>query len=967
MSGKASLPQPVAARRPRRPRVHVLLLCVAAAGVTFLTSSSLLYANDQPGRAQNVPSNAQAILAKCAALNMLPGPPANFHAREESDRYEQGIPSTHIRNATIWTGGKNGTEVVYGDVLLDRGVVKAVGYVPRTILDQMKDVTVVDADGAWVTPGLIDFHSHIGIYSLPSLAGTFSLNSFQGDVHPWLRSVDAFDNHDESLRLAIAGGITSMQTLPGSATAVAGQSFMLKLRTTKERSPFSMVIEPPYGLNGTKGDPSTPPRWRHLKQAVGENLDAWGTRMDNSWDFRAAYDEARKIKNAQDAYCMKAQAGLWNNLASDFPENLKWEALVDVLRGKVKLSQHVYAAVDIDTIVRLSNEFQFRVDSFHHAAEAYLVPEVLNKTWGGTPAIALFANNYRYKREAYRGSAYAPRILSDYGFPVIMKTDHPAMNGRYLLFEAQQAHYYGLAAEFALASITTVPAKAAGLDHRIGMVREGADADIVMWDSHPLRLGAAPVRVWIDGAPQAVGAETGIVVGKGKEAPEWREVPETPDWKKERRETVKWEGLPPLEVESVRGRVVFSNVSEVLIKNKGEIATVLGRGVHQHSGSMGEGVVVIDDGKMVCTGDASSCSSFLGRAERTVDLQGGSLAPAFISFGSELGLEEITYEYSTGDGPVYDAFVTDLPKILGDVGGVVRASDALSFQSRNALLAHRAGVTVATTYPHAIFTSNTITGLSATFRTGSPHALADGAIIQRISALHYNVHHPPFSPVGSGTQSPSVSTRIAVLRRLLLEDSDKDETSRWFGRAAEGQVPLVVDVSAADAMASLLDLKREVEGKRGTRMRVVFSGATEAHLLAKEIGKAGVGVILAPARPMPLNWDDRRLLPGPPLSNDTSIVTLLENNVLVGLGTVEPGFAANTRFDVGWAAAESNGRISPEQALALGSVNLERLLGIDQALEANGDMVAYVGGGPLDMGSKVVGVVSGGRGVVDLV
>ncbi|THH05912.1 hypothetical protein EW146_g9771 [Bondarzewia mesenterica] len=701
-------------RRRRRP-----ILFVSLVSLVFVCNTYLSYSASRASPSlQTVPVNAQETMARCSALKMTPGPHEDFYEREESDRWEPGTNATLIRNATVWTGELEGGEtVVHGDVLLDRGIIKAVGDVPASLLRGMDNLTVVDAEGAWVTPGLVDLHSHIGIYTWPALAGGcmvpeiasqelslifdneggFELNSYKGPVLPWLRSIDAFHTHDEAAELAIAGGVTSIQVLPGSANAIGGQSFMVKLRKTSERSPSSMIIEPPHGLNGTQVDPHARPRWRHLKQAAGENLDTYGNRMDSMWSFRAAYNEARKIKVAQDVYCAKAEAGLWDMIHGDYPENLQWEALVDVLRGRVKITQHVYEAVDIDTIVRLSNEFQFHIASFHHAAEAYLVPDVLKRAWGGPPAVALFANNYGYKREAYRGSVFAPRVLADNGIPVIMKTDHPALNGRYLLYEAQKAHYYGLPAHLALASVTSTPAAAAGLAHRIGVVRRGADADVVLWDSHPLRVGATPKSVWIDGIMQ-VGE--GVVVGRGKEGREWREVPQVPDWTEERRRAVEWDGVPPLEAGSQgdTGRVVFRNVSEMLRVARGrggdDVDSVVSewnlRGGETDVTRVGEeGIVVVDAGKVICAGIAGECDSFVegnrGAHIRMVDLRGGSLAPALIAFGSALGLEEIQYESTTGDGSLYDPFTGDVPSILDDTGGIVRAVDALQFQTRNAL------------------------------------------------------------------------------------------------------------------------------------------------------------------------------------------------------------------------------------------------------------------------------------------
>jgi hypothetical protein len=171
----------------------------------------------------------------------------------------------------------------------------------------------------------------------------------------------------------------------------------MKLRPTDERSPSSMLLEPPYTLNGSHFDHSLTPRWRHMKYVdspprsflltfcssslcvteqtclryvskqlpssyssltypQGENpSSSYGiTRLDSGWNFRAAYDHARKLRDAQDAFCAKAESGSWDDLAEQsFPEDLQWESLVDVLRGRVKLAVHCYEAVDLDGIVRV--------------------------------------------------------------------------------------------------------------------------------------------------------------------------------------------------------------------------------------------------------------------------------------------------------------------------------------------------------------------------------------------------------------------------------------------------------------------------------------------------------------------------------------------------------------------------------------------------------------------------------------
>ncbi|KZT70361.1 composite domain of metallo-dependent hydrolase [Daedalea quercina L-15889] len=949
-----------ARRRSSLSRTLLLALCTAVATATVLTYNTFLQASAPSQRIHHVPLNAETILSQCTALRETPRPPTDFFARDASDRFEPGTKSTLIKNARIWTGARNGTEIVYGDVYLDKGVVKGIGYIPDYQYTSERDVIVVDAKGGWVTPGLVDLHSHLGVSSVPELHGALDVNSGHGPIVPWLRSIDGFNTHDDAFQLAIAGGVTSVQVLPGSANAIAGQAFMFKLRKTSDHTPLSMVLEPPHTLNGSASY-EHPMRWRHLKQACGESLLAYGNRMDSMWSYRWAYNEARKIKEAQDAYCAKAEAGLWDELKGQvYPESSQWEVMVDVLRGRVKVSTHCYEEVDLDSMVRLTNEFEFPIASFHHASEAWLVPNLLKRTWGGTPTVGVFAAVHRYKRESFRGSAFAPRVLADSGIPVVMKSDHPILNSRYLMYEAQQAHYWGLPPHLALLSVTAVPASAAGMSHRIGVLQEGADADVVLWDSHPLQLGATPRKVWIDGILQVGAEKDNIIVGKGKEGREFQEVPNVPNWDKEREDAVKWEGLPPLAPTQYRGRVLMRNVREVTVRDlaaEDGLKTMLAQGEPTD--------VVVDGGRITCVG--KHCLGGVN-AEIELDLRGGVIAPSLMTFGSPLGVEEIMLEPSTGDGVLFDPLHGDPPAILGDKGGLVRTADALKFGTRNALLAHRAGVTYATSSLEktTYFASPAfIAGLSVTFRTGSAHALERGAVIKQVTALHVVLSRTsPSSSVGQ----VSVSTQIAVLRRLLLNgEPDDTETGYWFKRVAQGAIPLVIDVASADIMAVLLKLKIEIEQARGSFMKLVFFGATEAHLIAEEIAGAKIGVILEPARPFPQVWDDRRILAGPPLTNQTSLIALIDAGVTVAVGCRDAWQPVNTRFDVAWAALETNGRITRQKAQALVSTNLEKLLDIEGWVdEDGGDLVAYEWGNVFELTSKPVAVASPRRGLVDV-
>ncbi|CAL1706960.1 unnamed protein product [Somion occarium] len=934
-------------QRPRRGILtpHIRMLYV----YSFLVVAGFLFYLSQgfwtTYSTARLPPHATVSLARCRSLHAKPGPSRDFHKRSYSDRFVEGTKPTLIKNARIWTGDANGTEVVNADILLDKGIIKGIGRVGHAHLKMLRDdLVVLDAKNAWITPGIVDLHSHIGDSPLPDLNGAQDDNSLLGPIQPWLRALDGLNTHDDSYLLSIAGGVTTALVLPGSANAIGGQGFTVKLRSTPERSPSSMLLEPPYQINSSFLEEAERPRWRQMKHACGENPNGvYGyTRMDTVWAFRQAYNKAREIKDGQDQYCNDVLDGDWAKLTKEpFPEDLQWEAMVDILRGRVKVQVHCYEAVDLDDFVRLSQEFQFPVAAFHHAHEAYLVPDVLKKAYEHPPAVAMFAAVARYKREAYRGSVFAPRVLAQHGLPVVMKSDSSAaFHSRDLLFEAQQAHFYGLPENLAIAAVTSTPAEVMGMGHRVGYIKEGWDADLVIWDSHPLALGATPIQVFIDGIPQLSSPH---VVEKPKA---FQVSPKVPNFDKEAKDTVNYEGLPPLEPEeAAHDAVVFTGVKSVYARTNDSVDEVF---LAEDANSYG--IVVVEKGIMKCFGSSSQCGMDLSESSATiVDLNGGALSPGLVTYGAPIGLEEINEEPSTRDGAVPDPLYQPVPKIVGGDGALIRASDGLQFGGRDSL----AGVTAGIVAPiHDLF----FAGLSTTFSTAARNKLSEGAVIQDVNALHVSVRH---------FGSPSVSTQIGTLRHLLLHPDDS-HAGKWFKNVAEGEETLVVEADSADVIATLVSLKKEVEKQYRSKVKLTISGGIEAYLLAKDLAHADVGVIQVPARPFPAVWEQRRISPGPPLTEQSSILTLLEHNVTVGVGITENWAAQNTRFDVGWIAIEAGGRLSKGQALALASTNLEKLLGGKVKAQSAHDLVATRGGELLDFESKVVAVISPRRGVVDL-
>lgn len=221
------------------PLLHLgaLALCAVAGSLYFLNDNGHADAN-----VHAPPANSRSILETCASLNSVPGVPGDYaESRIESDRFEHGTPAIWLRNASIWTGNPAEPVIHGGDVLLARGLIKFVG--TSGLLTRSKvasllresaeldakphldDLKIVEANGAWVTPGIVDVHSHIGVDSAPSLEGSDDTNSVNGITQPWLRTIDAINTHDIAYELTLSGGVTTALVIPGSAGSIGGQGF----------------------------------------------------------------------------------------------------------------------------------------------------------------------------------------------------------------------------------------------------------------------------------------------------------------------------------------------------------------------------------------------------------------------------------------------------------------------------------------------------------------------------------------------------------------------------------------------------------------------------------------------------------------------------------------------------------------------------------------------------------------------
>lgn len=261
------------------------------------------------------------------------------------------------------------------------------------------------------------------------------------------------------------------------------------------------------------------------------------------------------------------------------PQELQWESLGALPRGQVLLNAHCYTILDLEAFVRHSNEFKFHIQAFHYAHQTYLVPELLKPAYGGRPpAAALFADNMYYKAETYIASEQAGKILFESVITPVYVSDKPVLNAQHVVFEAAKAYRNGLPYHVALAGVTSASAELLGLGERIGKVKPGFDADIVVWDSDPLKVGAAPVQVWIDGTPQF---EAPVESKKPRSKPL---EPET--WLQDLNDSL-----------SEHQDVVISGVSRILVTG------------YEQTLDAKASVVVVRNGSIICTGSCKTESA----------------------------------------------------------------------------------------------------------------------------------------------------------------------------------------------------------------------------------------------------------------------------------------------------------------------------------------------------------------------
>ena len=386
--------------------------------------------------------------------------------------------ATVLRNVNIYTAA--GPLIRNGAILLQDGKVAAIG----ATVTAPADAVVIDGQGKYVTPGLIDTHSHLGVYPAPGTAAHSDGNEATAPVTAYVWAEHSVWPQDPQFPRDLAGGTTTVQVLPGSANLIGGRSVTLKV--VPSRSVQGMKFPgAPYGL----------------KMACGENPKRVyasrgpSTRMGNVAGYRAAWIAAEQYRRGWDKWLAKPEG--------DPPaRDLNNETLAEVLRGNILVHNHCYQADEMMQMIDIAKEFGYSIRSFHHGVETYKIADVLAREG---IAASIWSDWGGFKMEALDGIKANVGLTHVAGARTIVHSDDASYSQRLNQEAAKSlaaARVAGLviSEEDAIRWITINPAWALGVQERTGSLEVGKSADLVLWSGNPFSVYTRAEKVWIDGA-----------------------------------------------------------------------------------------------------------------------------------------------------------------------------------------------------------------------------------------------------------------------------------------------------------------------------------------------------------------------------------------------------------------------------------------------------------------------------------
>ncbi|QJW94349.1 amidohydrolase family protein [Frigoriglobus tundricola] len=790
---------------------------------------------------------------------------------------------TVFRNATIYTVAAD--KPIEGGLFVVKGGKIAAVSGPDNAVTLPAGAETIDLKGATIIPGLVDTHSHVGVYSRPGVAANSDGNESSGPVQPGVRAIDAFNVDDPGIHMALAGGVTTANVMPGSGNVIGGQTVYVKYRG---RSVEEMRVLGRSGKTEIVGG---------LKMANGENPKGYSrgkgvapfTRMKIAALQRETFQKAKEYKAKLDA-------------GTKVDRDITLEPIVEVLEGKRTVHFHCHRADDLLTAIRISEEFGFEL-VLQHATEGYRVADVLAKK--KIPVSLTLIDAPGGKAETMGLLEENAAILDKAGVSVTINTDDSITESRFLLRTGACAVRGGMSEAAALRAVTLTAAKLLHLDHRLGSLEPGKDADFVVLSGAPFSVYTRVEQTWIEG--KKVFDETtdrAYQVG-GFALPAGEKVPNT---------RLRWPG--PIGKPGPKDLVLDGNSDELKDAVAIEADHIHTAGAEQFGG-LG-GVIVVKDGKVlrVHFGPATVKNMPVHKAKH--------VTPGLIDPFSSVGLS----------GAWNIPADQDQDESSDPNQSELRALDG--FNPREPLLdfLRATGTTIVAATPGR---QNPLAGRGGIFRTDG--ATTDAATVTAVWAPVVNLGE---SAKGKG---PTTRMGVAALVRKAFADADayrakppaaKNAKLEGLVPALEGKVPVYFVAHRKDDIQTALRLAAEF------KLKPVIAMGTEGFRMADELKAAGVPVVVHPTMQRAGSSIET-------LHSFTGNAAALDAaGVPVTICTGYEGYVPKTRILRYEAAMAVAAGMDRDRALRAVTINAAKLLGIEKeygSIEAGkvADLVLYDG------------------------
>jgi imidazolonepropionase-like amidohydrolase len=832
-------------------------------------------------------------------------------------------------NSDLYIGARiipvSGPVIEYGFLAVRDGKIVLLGSADNANIEVPKNTRVHDMRGKVIIPGLVDTHSHIGIYPRPAVPAHSDGNEMSGPAQPGLRALDAIFPDDPGIRMAVAGGITSANIMPGSGNVIGGQTLYVKLRgrTIEEmRIPNGKVLG---GLKMANGE---------NPKGYGRRNQAPGTRMKVAALQREQFVKARDYQQKWAAH-RKAVAAGKNVPPPD--RDLSLEPLVEVLERKRTVHFHTHRADDLLTALRIAEEFGFEI-VLHHATEGYRVVGELARR--KVPVSLTLVDSPGGKLEAAALLEENAAILDKAGIKVAINTDDFITESRFFLRTGAIAVRGGMSEESALRALTLNPAQMLHLHDRLGSLEKGKDADFVVLSGPPFSVYTHVLETYIDGvrvfnrakkddwAYQTGGfalADLGRLPNPApdEKRPPAAKAPEPP-------------GDAPAPAETPRRLAIFA----------GRIHTVA-------RGTITDGVVLVEDGKIRHVGPRVGFELPAGTPVLTAAVVTPGLidAHAVVPVTGALNIPADQEQDELSDPNQADLRVLD------------------SFNPNEPLLQflREQGVTVIHATPGR---ANVIAGQSGVFRTYG--RTAEQMTLRFPAGLLINLGETPKQTYAGKLPTTRMGTASIVRsalaqaqnnahKRATAKDADKQPPHNLKLEALElalnGKVPVLFSAHRADDLGTALRLAKEFQ------LRPVLDLATEAYLIADTVAAAKVPVVVHPTMQRVGSTMETYN------SHLCNAAVLADHHIPVAIGTAFENYVPKTRVLRHEAAIALVNGLGYERALRAITLDAARVLGIDDrfgSLETGkvADVVLY-DGDPFEHTTHVTHTLIGGRVIYD--